>query len=93
MELIGQIEQLENKLKESTSLSKSQMLQALYEDLKIINAQTIAWEILYAKQRAFDYRDKLSKQLAQVLSGPTARARVGPLRTKDGGQTDDIEET
>lgn len=39
------------------SLSNSQKLQALYEDLKITDAQNIAWEILYVKQRAFDYQD------------------------------------
>lgn len=49
VELIDQIGKLEHELKEGASWGKPQKLLALYEDIKIMDAQNIAWEILYAK--------------------------------------------
>lgn len=90
--LFRQIDQLEDELKDGFILCKSQRLQTLYKDLKILDAQKMSQEILYAKWKVFDYRDKPGKQLAQVLSGPLTKARVGHLKVEDGSCTDDIEE-
>lgn len=44
----------------------------------------IAKEILYAKQKAFDFKDKPGKQLAYVLSEDRSEGICRPLRNLAG---------
>lgn len=43
-------------------------LQRANDELKLIDADQIAQEILYDKQRTFDYHNKAGKQLVRLLS-------------------------
>lgn len=53
-------------------------------NLKMLDARMIAQEMLYAKQRIFEYRDKPGKQLARVLSdSPTGRSILA-LKNQNG---------
>lgn len=91
-ELVQNIEKLETNFKKRFAPSKSQDLQAMYEDLKILDAQRISLEILYPKQKVFDYRDKPRKQLARILAGSSAKVKVSPVKVDEERSTDDSEE-
>lgn len=80
VELFKKIEQVEDELKRNFDLDKSNEIQLMYENLKIIDAQKISLEILYAKLKVFDYRDEPGKHLVQILLGPSAKVKVGPLK-------------
>lgn len=40
----------------------------IFQQIKMIDAFNIAQSMMYAKQLAYEYRDKAGKQLARVLS-------------------------
>lgn len=57
MELVCKIQQLEAQQKEleTVLIEKAKRLQNLYEDLKIVDASETPQEVLYAKQKSFDF--------------------------------------
>lgn len=83
-EIIKQLEQ-EQKLK--ITIQGTYKLQELRGDLKIVEAQIIAKDILYAKQRAFECRDKPGRQLAQILANTGSSKGSSPLRMGVGELT------
>lgn len=66
--LMENIQSLEDENKWHVTTDTTKRLKAMNENLKIEDAHIIAQDIMYAKQKAFDYRDKVGKQLARVLS-------------------------
>lgn len=49
------------------SFDTMKCLNVVCENLKIMSAHIIAQDIMYAKLRVFDYKDKAGKQLVCVL--------------------------
>lgn len=62
------IQNLEAKLKQQLTPGIVQSIEKLCDELKLIDAQQIAQEVAYGKQRVFAYWNKPGKQLAKALS-------------------------
>lgn len=67
-EVPQQIEQLEYCHKKNLTEDGKNKLKELNNVLKILDSCKIASEIVYAKQKIFDFRDKPRKNLAHLLS-------------------------
>lgn len=53
----------------------------------MVDAAKIVQEVMYAKQRAYEYRDRAGKQLAQILSEHPVNSKPQPIITKKGDLT------
>lgn len=51
---------LEETMKQDVSLEGAQLLQDAYDDLRLVDAYWIVQDVLYAKERTFDFWDKAS---------------------------------
>lgn len=61
-------QKLETELKQFLAHDVLWKLQAVYDEMKLLDSYQIAQEVLYANQKFFEYRDKPEKELARLLS-------------------------
>lgn len=89
--LLHQISNLEvlNKLVPSSECTEE--IFKTYQQLNMINALDIAQSIMYAKQNAYEFRDKAGKQLARVLSEHLVKRKEFPMKLASGELTTEVE--
>lgn len=85
--LLLQIKVLEREHEVNPTAEVYQNLQSANEDLKLLDAQDIAKDILYARQWVFGYHNKAGKQLARVLAENSTTYKVIGIRKEDGELT------
>lgn len=59
---------MEERKKQEVSQEIVEQLQMVYDNLKVIDAVSIAQDVLYTKQRTYEHRDKPGRQLTRILS-------------------------
>lgn len=87
--MVSNIQRVEEENKWGVLLEVVQQLQIAYNNLNPIWAYGIAQDVMYAKQRAFEYRAKAGNQRAWVLSERAVSQGVLPWRKSDGEFTKD----
>lgn len=60
--------------------------------LELLESTIAAKEIMYSKQKVFDFPDKPRKHLAQLLTNPQDQTWAGQMRYSDGRTTSDLED-
>lgn len=88
--LLDKFLKLEAQNKQRVSRVTTWQLQRAYCKLRLIDAQNIAPDILYAKERAFEYKDKAGKQLAWVLSELPTKWGTTSLKFEKGEVMKDV---
>lgn len=74
-----EISKLEEVHKTTRSKAVKQELDVLILKLKLTDATSLAREVMFAKQQAFEYRDKPSRQLAHVLAESQEKTVLGEV--------------
>lgn len=55
-----------------------------------MDAHYIAKDIMFSKQKPFEFRDKHGKNLARILSDKPRRMFLPPMRQQDGKIVDEV---
>lgn len=63
------------------------MIQQIQQQIKLIGVGDIAQSIMYAKQSAYNYRDKPGKQVVRLLSEHSSQHKMSPIIKEDREQT------
>lgn len=82
-ELMDTMYCLEGKNKQ-VSEARTSEIQSLYQQVKLLDACSIAQETMYAKQLMYEYRDKAVKQLARLVSEHPVNCKVSPMLMVNG---------
>lgn len=85
--LLQKIADLEALHKQMSTRDTAEEISWLYHQVTMIDVLEIAQSLMYAKQTAFEYRDRAGKQLARLLSEHPVRKTEVPMRTASGGLT------
>lgn len=78
------LQQLEQESKQGVSPQKTRKIQLVYQQIKLLGAHMIAQEIMYPKQKLYEYSDKAGKQLAWVLSERPAAEKAQAVLKAEG---------
>lgn len=90
--LLGKIADLEVLNQQNPAPELVEEISWLYHQVNIIDVLDIAQSLIYAKQSAFEYRDKAGKQVARLLSEHSVRKRDVPMKREQGGLISTLEE-
>lgn len=58
-------------------------------DIALMDAYYIAQDIMFSKQKIFEFRDKPGKNLARILSEKPRKTFLPPMRQSDGKLVDE----